>query len=86
MSTKIKLDYAKIAKALGAEHMGTVEEMGGYPGIIAHLREANQKSCIEDKPCLIDAFFRREAEKPEHLRETSCMISCTCRKCNPARL
>jgi hypothetical protein len=87
MSAKTKngLDIDKIAQALGAEHMGTVEEMGGIPGIIAHLREANRKYCDENG-CLIDAFFREEAKKPAHSRATSCLISCPCRKCNPASL
>ena len=85
INTKHGLDIDKIAEALGAEHMGSVEEMGGIPGIIAHLREANRKYCDEEG-CLIDAFFRREAEKPAGNRATSCMISCPCRKCNPGTL
>lgn len=66
----------KISRLLGAEHIGTVAEVGGYPGIIARI-------CNNERPCLIDAFFRREAEKPYHLRKNYCHISCPCSKCNP---
>lgn len=102
----------RIAKALGADYVSTVEEMGGIPGIIDHLHhraaaspmplpelsEAHAKAAkdaldkfeqhvrCQDQICLIDAFFSREAEKPEHLRKNYCHISCPCRKCKPATL
>lgn len=117
-SSTRKLDVDKIAKALGAEYVSTVEEMGGIHGIIDHLQsraaaspiplpelsKAHAKAakdawdkfeqhvhglnvrCHEEQICLIDAFFNREAEKPEHLRKNYCHISCPCRKCKPATL
>jgi hypothetical protein len=42
--------------------------------------------CKEEQPCLIQAFFAHEAEKPAHLRKTSCMISCPCPRCRPGTM
>lgn len=66
----------KISQLLGAEYVGTVAEVGGYPGIKTRI-------CGNDIPCAIDAFFRHEAKKPAHLRKNYCHIACRCRKCNP---
>jgi hypothetical protein len=41
---------------------------------------------LEEQPCLIQAFFAHEAEKPSHLRKTSCMISCPCPHCSPVMM
>jgi hypothetical protein len=71
--TSRKLDVKKIAEALGAEYMGTSKEVGGYLG--AKHRE---------QPCLIDTFFRNEAQKPMSIRKNYCHISCPCSKCNPS--
>ena len=100
MNTKIKLDFSKIAKALGAKHVGSVEEIGGIAGIIDRLHPSGSSyksksscegvpdgthcgSCQDEQPCLVDAHFRHEAEKPVHLRTNHFMIACPCRKCNP---
>jgi hypothetical protein len=37
----------------------------------------------KDHPCLVEEFFRKEAEKPVELRQKFCMISCDCWKCLP---
>ena len=37
----------------------------------------------EERPCLIEAYFRKEAEKPAQQRVNYCYISCSCKKCNP---
>lgn len=36
--------------------------------------------------CAVRAFFEHEAQKSPHLRQTSCMISCRCSRCNPYTL
>ena len=40
----------------------------------------------EEQTCLVEEFFRKEAEKPHSQRSNSCMISCSCPKCNPTTL
>lgn len=40
----------------------------------------------EVQPCLIEAYFRHEAEKPAHLRKNYCYIVCRCSKCARNRL
>ena len=37
----------------------------------------------KDHSCLVEAFFRKEEEKPMELRQKFCMISCNCYKCVP---
>lgn len=37
----------------------------------------------EQEPCLIEAYFAKEREKPAHLRKDYVFISCPCRRCNP---
>lgn len=31
-----------------------------------------------EQPCLIEEFFKKEQEKPAHLRSNSCLIACPC--------
>lgn len=33
--------------------------------------------------CLIEQFFREQANRPANQRSSSCLISCPCRRCNP---
>jgi hypothetical protein len=41
---------------------------------------------LKPERCLVRAFFEKEEQKPKHLRQTSCMISCPCSQCNPGIL
>lgn len=43
----------------------------------------SQEPDSKEHPCLVEAFFRKEAEKPIELRQKFCMISCNCYKCLP---
>jgi hypothetical protein len=36
--------------------------------------------------CLVDAFYKKEAEKPKHLRSKVCLIYCRCNKCRNYKL
>jgi hypothetical protein len=42
-----------------------------------------EKPGPKDHPCLVEEFFRKEAEKPAEFRQKFCMISCNCWKCLP---
>jgi hypothetical protein len=44
------------------------------------------KSCQDEQPCLVAAFFRHQETLPPARRSNACMISCPCRKCSPGYL
>lgn len=50
-----------------------------YQAWLEKIKEPGPK----DHPCLVEAFFQREAEKPVEIRQNFCMISCNCHKCVP---
>ena len=41
---------------------------------------SNRKRCNE-KPCLIEKFFKDQEKLPFHMRSSSCLICCTGSKC-----
>jgi|APSaa5957512622_1039677.scaffolds.fasta_scaffold146192_2 hypothetical protein len=36
--------------------------------------------------CLIEAFVTEQAKRHPNLRSNACLISCPCRRCNPATM
>ena len=68
------------AKKEGSAAVGEIESFRGY---FRDLRKSIQESSkAKDQICLIEEFFRREAQKPAWKRQHSCMISCPCSRCN----
>jgi hypothetical protein len=67
-----------------AEESGIADELDRLDEQYKNDREIIQKDL--EQPCLIEAFFKRQAKLPPHLQQTSCMISCPCPRCSPRML
>jgi hypothetical protein len=50
------------------------------------FREERVKSCEDEQPCLMDAFFRHQQTLPPSMRSTGAMLVCPCRRCNLTRM
>jgi hypothetical protein len=57
----------------------------GYPSTYSDIVK-NIRWNEPEQHCLLDAFFKEQQKLPVHMRSEAAMISCPCRKCNPAML
>lgn len=69
-----------------SDFMKEIEKEAQIEGSNAVQELEDLRKHYENERCLIQQFFEREQQKPEHLRAKSCLIFCPCSKCNPARL
>jgi hypothetical protein len=66
MSDKLKLDYDKIARALHAEHRGTVQAGGGWFGATQLGDKMSQIPTIQDPPIVVPVHLRIIANPWRH--------------------